>query len=137
MCVYIYIYIYIYIFISKNWSVTFIVVMLLLSYISVHAIILFLFRFSIIFFNIYSFFFKYLYFLPLLPFHLPTTFYFNITLHLSLHLPLFCLFLFTPFHYKFAVLSSILYIVFPHQKKKKKALSQFYGGFFIFLASLL
>ena len=35
-------------------------------------------------------------FLPSSLFHLPTTFYLNITIHFSLHLSLFCLFLFTP-----------------------------------------
>ena len=32
----------------------------------------------------------------------------------------FCLFLFTPFIYKFVDISSILCIIFPHKKKKKK-----------------
>ena len=35
----------------------------------------------------------------------------------------FCLFLFTPSYYKFVTISSILCIVFPHQKKKKGSLS--------------
>ena len=76
----------------------------------------FAFQFSYnFFFNIYSFFKKYLHFLqhfyipylfisPLpftLLFHLPTTLYLNITLRLSLHLPFFfCPFLFTTFYYK-------------------------------------
>ena len=51
----------------------------------------------------------------------------------------FCLFLFTPSYYKFVTISSILCIVFPHQKNGSLSLSQFFGGFFyfIFLASLL
>ena len=56
----------------------------------------------------------------------------------------FCLFLFTPSYYKFVTSSSILCIVFPHQKKwfslsLSLSLSQFFGGlfYFIFLASLL
>ena len=51
-------------------------------------------------------------FLPPLPFHLPTTIYFNITLHLSFHLLLFCLFLFTLFYYKFVILFHSLHIFF-------------------------
>ena len=78
-------------------------------------------------------------FLPPLPFHLPTILYINIVLPLSLHLPLFCLFLFTPSYYKFVTISSILCIVFPH-KKKVHSFSLFLNflvDFFIFLASLL
>ena len=80
-------------------------------------------------------------FFPPLPFHLPTTLYINIIFPLSLHLPLFCLFLFTFSYYKFITISSILCIVFPSQKKKVPlrtlSLSIFWWIFFIFLASLL
>ena len=56
-------------------------------------------------------------------FHLPTTLYLNITLYFSLHLPFFCPFLFTPSSYIFVIFSSILYILFPHRKKKVISLS--------------
>ena len=54
----------------------------------------------------------------------------------------FCLFLFTPFYYKFVTISSILCIVFSHKKKVLSlslflSLSKFFGRFFFFLASLL
>ena len=51
----------------------------------------------------------------------------------------FCLFLFTSSYYKFVIISSILYIVFSHQKTGSLSLYRFFGGFFyfIFLASLL
>ena len=55
-------------------------------------------------------------FLPLLPFHLPTTLYLNFTLTLSLYLPLFCLFLFSLSYYKFVIFYSILCIVSSHKK---------------------
>ena len=42
----------------------------------------------------------------------------------------FCLFLFTPSNYKFVDISSILCIVFPHNKNVV-SLSQIFGGFFI------
>ena len=50
----------------------------------------------------------------------------------------FCLFLFTPSYYKFVIITSILCIVFPHKKKKKRfplslPFSKFFGGFFFFL----
>ena len=51
----------------------------------------------------------------------------------------FCLYLFTPFYYKFVTIFSILCIIFPH-KKKKGPLSlsfNFLVDFFIFLSSLL
>ena len=91
------------------------------------------------FFNIHFFFLIFtltITFLHLLHFHLPTILYFNVTVHLSLCLPLFCIFLFTLFYYKFVILSSILYIVFPHKKvlslSLSLSLSQFFGGFFYF-----
>ena len=105
----------------------------------------FLSNFPIIVFNIYYLFYFNIYTfstlsLPL-PFHFPTTFYFNITLHLSLHPPLFCLFLFTPFYYKFVILSSILCIVFPHRKmlslSPSLSLSLSIFWLIFFLASLL
>ena len=59
----------------------------------------------------------------------------------------FCLFLFTPFYYKFVTISFILCIVFPYKKKGSLSIplslsltdTQFLGGFlfFIFLASSL
>ena len=50
----------------------------------------------------------------------------------------FCLFLFTPFYYKFVTISFILSIVFSYKKKGSLSLSlNFFGGFFIFLVSLL
>ena len=118
--------------------------MLQLSHISIHVIIVFLSNFPIIFFFPFTHFLKKIFTLaptpsptfssphyplpstlisffisPLpftLPFHLPTTFYLNITLRLSLHLPFFCHFLFTTSYYKFIIISSILYIFFPHKK---------------------
>ena len=147
--------IHLYLYISKSWSVAFIVVMFQLSHISIHVIIILLFNFPIIFFfNIYSFFKKYLHFLqhfyipylfisPLpftLLFHLPTTLYLNITLRFSLHLPFFfCPFLFTTFYYKFITLFHFLH-TFPSQKKKRFSLSpslNFVVDFFIFLSFLL
>ena len=73
----------------------------------------FSFQFSYNFFNIYLF-LKYLYFLQSfsIPYHLLTTLYLNITLHL----PFFCSFLFTHSYYKCIIISSILYILFPHKK---------------------
>ena len=72
-------------------------------------------------------------FLPPLAFHLPTTLYINIILLLSLISLYFCLFLFTPFYYKFVTISSILCIVFPLKKKVSSlSLSKFFGGFFYF-----
>ena len=69
---------------------------------------------------LYIFPFIFLYFVsssfPLLPFHLPTTLNLNITIHLFLHLSLFCLFIFTSSYYKFVILFSILCIIFPHKK---------------------
>ena len=55
-------------------------------------------------------------FLSLSPFLLSTNIYLNITIHLSFHLSLFRVFLFTLSYYKFVILSSIFYIVFPHKK---------------------
>ena len=113
----------------------------------------FLFLFLIIVFNIYFFniytsstFLSPLpfhlpttssFFLPPLPFHLPTTLYINIILPLSFRLPLFCLFLFTPFYYKFVTISSILCIIYSHKKGSLSlslslSLSRFFGGFFSF-----
>ena len=93
---------------------------------------------------LYIFPFIFLYFVsssfPLLPFHLPTTLNLNITIHLFLHLSLFCLFIFTSSYYKFVILSSILCIIFPHKKvylSLSLSLTIFFGVFFFFLASLL
>ena len=124
---------YIYIYISKNWSVAFIVALLQLSHISLYIIIFFLSNFPIIVFNIYFFniftFSTFLpslpfhlsttspAFLPPLPFHLPTTLYINIILPFFLHLPLFLSFLIRTLYYKFVTISSILFIVLPHNKK--------------------
>ena len=163
----------IYFYISKSWSVTFIVATLQLSYISVHIIIIFLSNFPIIFFLTFTLFLKkyifslsptsfypYLFIFPLsttlyinilfisplpftLPFHLPTTLYINIILHLPFFFFFFCPFLFTTSYYKFVILSSIFYNLFPHKKKRfplspPPSLSlNFLVDFFIFLASLL
>ena len=113
-----------YLYISKSWSVVFIVPMLQLSHISIHVIIIFSFQFSYNFFNnfflnIYTFFNQ----SPSLTFHLSTTLYLNITIHLSFHLPLFCLFLFTTSYYKFVIISSIFWIVFPSKKVISLSLS--------------
>ena len=136
------------IYISKSWSVAFIVVMFQLSHISIHVIIILLFNFPIIFFNIYSFFLKNIYTFfnisisltfsspqyPLL-FHLPTTLYLNITLYLSLHLPFFFLFFFVlSYSQPFTINLSLL------TKNKGFSLScslNFVVDFFIFLSSLL
>ena len=45
------------------------------------------------------------------------TFYLNTTIPLSLYLPLFYFFLLSSFQYKFVISSSILCIIFPHQKE--------------------
>ena len=77
------------------------------------------FQFFSNFFNIYFFFLIFSLtptFLPPLAFHLPTTIYFDITLHLSFHLLLFCLFLFTTFHYKFVILFHSLHSFFSIKK---------------------
>ena len=107
-----------YLYISKSWSVAFVVATLQLSHISIHLIIIFLSNFPIIVFNIYIFFNIYTFsnLLTPLPFHLSTTLYINIIIPLSLHLPLFCLFWFIQFYYKFVTIPSILCIVFSHKK---------------------
>ena len=79
----------------------------------------------LIYFNIYTFSNIY----PPLPFYLPTTLYINIILLPSLHLSLFCLFLFTLSYYKFVTIYSILCMVFSN--KKRFSLSQFFDEFFI------
>ena len=132
---------YIYIYISKSWSVAFIVATLQLRHISVHIIIFYLFNFPIIVFNIYLF----LIFKLLQPFSLPYLFIspLNSTLISFILFPFtflyFCLFLFTPSNYKFVTISSILHIAIPHKNMLflSLSLSQFFGGFFIFLTSLL
>ena len=122
----------IFIYIYYIWSVAFIVTILQLRHINVYVVIFFLFNFSIIVFNIYFLnIYTSLTFLSPLSFHLPTTFltfllplpfhlstilYINIILPISLHLPLFFSFLFTPSYYKFVIIFSILCIVFPHRK---------------------
>ena len=63
------------------------------------------------FFNIYP----YYNISPSLTFSSPHYLYFNVIVHLSLRLPLFCIILFTLFYYKFVIISSILYIIFPHK----------------------
>ena len=87
----------------------------------------FLSNFPIIIFNIYFLFYFNIYTLPNLspplPFHLPTTLYINIILLLSLHLPLFCLFLFTLSYYKFVTIYFILCMVFSHKKRFSLSLS--------------
>ena len=87
----------------------------------------FLSNFSIIIFNVYFLFYFNIYTFPNLspplPFHLPTTLYINIILLLSLHLPLFCLFLFTLSYYKFVTIYFILCIVFSHKKRFSLSLS--------------
>ena len=45
----------------------------------------------------------------------------------------FCLFLFTPFYYKFVTIFSILFIVFSHNKKDSLSLSNFWWIFLFFL----
>ena len=97
--------------------------MLQLSHISVYVIIILLFNFPIIFFNIYSFFKKYLHFLQ--HFYIP---YFFISplpstiispfIFLFIFLFFFCSFLFTTFYYKFITLFHSLH-TFPSQTKKK------------------
>ena len=134
--------IYIYIYISKSWSVAFIVATLQLSHINVHVIIFYLFNFLIIVFNIYLF----LIFTLLQPFSLPYLFIsplpstlISFTLFPFIFL-YFCLFLFTPSNYKFVTISSILHIAIPHKNRLFLSLSlslNFFGGFFIFLTSLL
>ena len=62
-------------------------------------------------------------FLPPLLFHLPTIIYLNITIHLPLYLPLFCLFLLTTSYYKFFILSFILCIFFPYKRVISLSLS--------------
>ena len=79
----------------------------------------------LIYFNIYTFSNIY----PPLLFYLPTTLYINIILLPSLHLSLFCLFLFTLSYYKFVTIYSILCMVFSN--KKRFSLSQFFDEFFI------
>ena len=127
-----YLYLYLYLYISKNWSVAFIIIMLQLSYISIH-VIFFYTNFSIIAFNIF-----FLIFTLLQPFSLPYLFISPLLLQLFslpyLFISLlpsklisfflfpfiflyFCLFLFTFSYYKFVVISSILCITFPHNKK--------------------
>ena len=105
----------------------------------------FLFLISYNFFNIthllsLSFFliftFSQTFLLPL-PLHLPTTLYFNIIFHLSLYLPLFCLFLFSLSYYKFVIFSFILCIVFSNKKKKVISLSLSYLVFFFFFFLVL
>ena len=64
-------------------------------------------------------------------FHLPTTLYINIILLLSLHIPLFCLFLCTLSYYKFVTIYSILCMIFSHKKRFYLSLSQFFDEFFI------
>ena len=133
-------------YISKSWGVAFIIATFQLSHISIHVIILFLFKFCFNnFFNISSFFlistFSPTFLIPL-HLHLPNILYFNITLYLSLHLPLFCslfcLFLFTQFYYKFVIISSIICIAFPHNKGYfSLCLLIFWLILFIFLTSLL
>ena len=131
-----------------------------MSDISVHVIIFFLSNFPIIVFNIYIYIYIYIYtyifliFTFLQPFSLPYLFIsFLLLQHFSLiylfisPLPstlislflfpfiflYFYLFLFTPAYYKFATISSILYIVFPHKKGTLSlSLSQFFGGFFYY-----
>ena len=99
--------------------------MLQLSHISIHVIIIFLFNFPIIFFNIYSF-FKYLHFLQLfsIPYLfislLPFTFI-SLFIFPFIFFFFFCLFLFTLSYYKFVTLFHSLH-TFPSPKKKKKVL---------------
>ena len=90
---------------------------------------------TIFFFNIYSF-FKYLHFLrPFsisylfispLPFTLISLFIFPFIFFF------FCPFLFTLSYYKFVILSSILYILFPHKKRLSLSL-KFLVDFLFFL----
>ena len=89
---------------------------------------LFIFHFIFLYFVSSSFLSSF----PLLPFHLPTTLNFNITIHLSLHLPLFCLFIFTSSYYKFVIRSSIICIVFPHKKVLSLSLSQYFLEYYYF-----
>ena len=115
--------------------------------------------FLIFFFFTFSHFFKYLHFLqhfsiiylftsplpstltslfisPLpftLPFHLSTTLYLNVTLHLSLHLPFSCPFLFTPSYYKFVTLFHSLHAFSSQKKALSLSLSIFWWIFLFFL----
>ena len=98
--------------------------MLQLNHISAHIIIFFISNFPISFFNIYFFnIYTSPTFFPPLHFHLPTTLYINIILPLSLHLPFFCPFLFTPSYYKFITISYILCIDFLHKNRFSLSLS--------------
>ena len=124
-------------------------------HINVYVIIFFLFNFFIIVFNIY--FFKI--FTILQPFSPPYLFISPLLLQLfSLSYifisPLsstlisfflfpfiflyFCLFLFTLSYYKFVIISSIICIVFSHQKNGSLSLSlsKFFGGFFFYFSCI-
>ena len=123
-----------------------------MSHISVYVIIFFLSNFPIIVFNIFFFLiftllqlfsFPYLFISPLLlqPFSLPYLFISPLPFKLiSFFLyPFiflyFCLFLFTPSYYKFVTISSILCVVFPHNKNVVSlslslSLSHFWRFFF-------
>ena len=136
-----------YLYISKSWTIVFIAVTLQLSHISVYVVIFFLSNFPIIVFNIFfliftplqPFSFPYLFISPLLlqPFSLPYLFISSLPFKLiSFFLyPFiflyFCLFLFTPSYYKFVTISSILCVVFPHNKNVVSlSLSHFWRFFF-------
>ena len=107
-------------------------------------------NFLIIVFNIFFLIFTllqpfsllYLFISPLLlqPFSLPYLFISPLSFKLILLFLFpfiflyFCLFIFTPFYYKFVTISSILYIIFPKKKKSlflslSLSLSQIFGGF--------
>ena len=122
--------------------------MLQLYHINIHVIIFFLSNFSIIVFNIFflififlqlfSFPYIFISLLLLQPFSLPYLFISPLPSKLISLIFLFpfiflyfCLFLFTPSYYKFVTISSILYIVFPHNKTVfSLSLSQIFSGFF-------
>ena len=123
--------------------------MLQLYHINIHVIIFFLSNFPIIVFNIYFFLififlqlfsFPYIFISLLLlqPFSLPYLFISPLPSKLISLIFLFpfiflyfCLFLFTPSYYKFVAISSILCIVFPHNKNiVSLSFSLIFGDFF-------
>ena len=77
-----------YLYISKSWSAMFVVIVILLSHIINLFLIFSLFFFFFFLFIsllLYNYTFSNIYLL--LPFYLPTTLYFNLTISPSLHLP--------------------------------------------------
>ena len=134
-------YIYIYIYKNKNWNVIFIVITLLLSYISSHIIHLFstisLLYFTLLLLNFVSccYTFSNL-FLTLLPFHFSTTLNINVTLLLSLHLP-FIFDSFYPHPITINLLFSLpFYTYFPTQKNIITLSLTFFADILFFVSLL-